>query len=110
MDLTDHPRSIVKYRAGEDSSKLFDHIKNYSAVKSDIIMFILANALHQGTRRIKFSPKQLKEFIGYKKSVSAKEFVNLIRWVFHDLASVTYASKEIVNGELHEINRPFFST
>lgn len=108
LDLTDHPRSIVKYRAGEDSSKLFDHIKNYSAVKSDIIMFILANALHQGTRRIKFSPKQLKEFIGYKKSVSAKEFVNLIRWVFHDLASVTYASKEIVNGELHEINRPFF--
>lgn len=108
LDLNDHPRGIVKYKTGEDSDQLFDHIKGYSAIKSDIILFILANALRNGQRLISFSPNQLKEFIGYKKSISNKEFVEMISWIFKDLTTVIYSSKELINGELHEINRPFF--
>lgn len=110
LDLTDSTRTIVKYKTGEDSEELFGHIKNYPAVKSDVMMFIMANALMNKQKQIVFSPTQLKNFIGYRQSSSMKSFREAIRTIFKDLATVGYETEEIdKQGHHHTVFRPFFS-
>ena len=110
LDLTDSPRTIVKYKTGEDSDQLFGHIKNYPAVRSDIMMFIMANALQNKQKQIVFSPAQLKSFIGYRQSSSLKGFREAIHTIFKDLSTVGYETEEIdKNGHHHTVFRPFFS-
>lgn len=110
LDLTDSPRTIVKYKTGEDSEQLFGHIKNYPAVRSDIMMFIMANSFQNEQKQIVFSPAQLKSFIGYRQSSSLKGFREAIRTIFKDLSTVGYETEEIdKNGHHHTVFRPFFS-
>lgn len=110
LDLTESPRTIVKYKTGEDTDVLFGHIKDYPAVRSDIIMFIMSNALMNGRREIVFSPKQLKNFIGYRQSSSNKDFQDAIHAIFKDLSTVGYETQELSkDGHQHTVFRPFFS-
>lgn len=109
IDLDESPRGIVKYKTNDDSEMLFKHIKGYSAVKSNIIMFILANALHNSDNKMQFSPKELKKFIGFNRTVSNSAFIRYIDWIIRDLASVVYTSYIIEDGHRHKRNRPFFA-
>lgn len=110
LDLTDTTRTIVKYKTGEDSDQLFGHVKNYSAVKSDVMMFIMANALQNKQKQIVFSPTQLKNFIGYRQSSSMQSFREAIHAIFKDIATVGYETEEIdKDGHHHTVFRPFFS-
>lgn len=110
LDLTDNPRTIVKYKTGEDSDELFGYIKNYPAVKSDVVMFIMANALMNGQKQIVFSPKQLQSFIGYRQAASNKDFREAIHTIFKDVSTLGYETEEIdKEGHHHTIFRPFFS-
>lgn len=110
LDLTDSPRTIVKYKTGDDSDQLFSHVKDYPAVRSDIVMFIMSNALMNGRREIVFSPKQLKNFIGYRQSASNKDFQEAIHTIFKDLSTVGYETEELSkDGHSHTVFRPFFS-
>lgn len=110
LDLTDSPRTIVKYKTGGDSDQLFSHVKDYPAVRSDIVMFIMSNALMNGRREIVFSPKQLKNFIGYRQSASNKDFQEAIHTIFKDLSTVGYETEELSkDGHSHTVFRPFFS-
>lgn len=109
LDLTDSPRTIVKYKTGEDSDQLFGHIKNYPAVRSDIMMFIMANALQNKQKQIVFSPAQLKSFIGYRQSSSLKGFREAIHTIFRDLSTVGYETEEIdKDNHHHTVFRSFF--
>lgn len=110
LDLTDSPRTIVKYKTGDDSDQLFSHVKNYPSVRSDIMMFIMSNALMNQQRQIVFSPKQLQSFIGYRQSGSNKDFREAIRAIFKDLSTVGYETEEIdKDGHHHTVFRPFFA-
>lgn len=110
LDLTDSPRTIVKYKTGDDSDELFGHIKNYPAVKSDIMMFIMSNALMNGQKQIVFSSKQLQNFIGYRQASSNKDFREAIHTIFKDVSTLGYETEEIdKEGHHHTVFRPFFS-
>lgn len=110
LDLTDTSRTIVKYKTNDDSDQLFNHIKNYSAVKSDIMMFIVANALQNKQKQIVFSSKQLKSMIGYRQSASMASFREAIHAIFKDMSTAGYETEEIdADGHHHTVFRPFFS-
>lgn len=110
LDLTDNSRTIVKYKTNDDSEQFFSHVKNYSAVRSDIMMFIVANALQNKQKQIVFSSKQLKSFIGYRQSSSMQSFRDAIHDIFKDMATTGYETEEIdTNGHHHTVFRPFFA-
>lgn len=109
LDLTDTSRTIVKYKTNDDSDQLFNHIKNYSAVKSDIMMFIVANALQNQQKQIVFSSKQLRDMIGYRKSASITNFREAVHAIFKDMSVAGYETEEIDEaGHHHTVFRPFF--
>lgn len=110
LDLTDTSRTIVKYKTNDDSEQFFSHVKNYSAVRSDIMMFIVANALQNEQKQIVFSSKQLKNFIGYRQSASMASFRDAIHDIFRDMSTMGYETEEIDKvGHYHTVFRPFFS-
>lgn len=110
LDLTDTSRTIVKYKTNDDSEQFFSHVKNYSAVRSDIMMFIVANALQNKQKQIVFSSKQLKDLIGYRQSSSMASFRDAIYGIFRDMSVMGYETEEIDGaGHHHTVFRPFFA-
>lgn len=111
LSLSNYSRLTVKFENslnGINKDSPFAIIGKLKVVQSDIFMAIIAQFWEKQSNILHFSSNDLRRLIRYNKSVSEKEFADIIQSTFDELQSVFIKQKQEREDGTHMVRMNLF--